>query len=71
MKLELMRVNIRRVIALARVCHADLTLQRIMPIPLYFSIFQRGTNWADGGNGVNQCPISPSALFYYSSDITR
>jgi hypothetical protein len=28
-------------------------------------MFQKGTNWADGGAFVNQCPIAPGAYIYF------
>ncbi|KAH8101261.1 laccase 1 [Cristinia sonorae] len=31
----------------------------------WHGFFQRGTNWADGGAFVNQCPISPGESFLY------
>ncbi|KAG2014957.1 laccase 5 [Coprinopsis cinerea AmutBmut pab1-1] len=31
----------------------------------WHGLFQRGTNWADGAEGVNQCPISPERSFLY------
>nr|AAD30964.1 laccase 1 precursor [Coprinopsis cinerea]AAR01241.1 laccase 1 [Coprinopsis cinerea]DAA04506.1 TPA_exp: laccase 1 [Coprinopsis cinerea okayama7\ len=31
----------------------------------WHGLFQRGTNWADGADGVNQCPISPGHAFLY------
>ncbi|EAU92090.2 laccase 7 [Coprinopsis cinerea okayama7 len=31
----------------------------------WHGLFQRGTNWADGAEGVNQCPIAPERSFLY------
>nr|CDJ79885.1 benzenediol:oxygen oxidoreductase [Coprinus comatus] len=42
----------------------DSTMQRVSSIH-WHGLSQRGTNWADGGSGVNQCPISPNHSFEY------
>lgn len=31
----------------------------------FHGIFQNGTNWMDGANGVTQCPIAPGGRFQY------
>ncbi len=31
----------------------------------WHGIFQKYTNWADGADGVNQCPIIPGEKFLY------
>ena len=37
----------------------------------WHGIFQKTTNWADGGAFVNQCPIVPSHNFTYTFDTTE
>nr|CDJ79884.1 benzenediol:oxygen oxidoreductase [Coprinus comatus] len=43
----------------------DPTMQRAASVH-WHGLSQRGTNWADGATGVNQCPISPNHSFEYT-----
>lgn len=36
----------------------------------FHGIYQNGTNWMDGTNGVTQCPIAPSQHFQYRFTVT-
>ena len=35
----------------------------------WHGLFQKGSSWADGPTGVNQCPITPNNSFLYQFDI--
>lgn len=44
----------------------DVDNQSINATSIHFhGIFQNGTNWMDGTNGVTQCPIAPKGKFQY------
>jgi len=44
----------------------DIDNQSINATSIHFhGIFQNGTNWMDGTNGVTQCPIAPKGKFQY------
>jgi iron transport multicopper oxidase len=42
----------------------DTTMLRTTSVH-WHGFFQKGTNWADGGAGVSQCPITPGSSFEY------
>lgn len=56
-------------LALAWVRYLHDTL-RLLLADRMTSLFQRGTNWADGGDGVNQCPIA-SGKHLFPNDFSR
>ncbi|KAG5715328.1 hypothetical protein E4T56_gene14239, partial [Termitomyces sp. T112] len=35
----------------------------------WHGLFQKGSSWADGPAGVNQCPITPNNSFLYDFDV--
>jgi FtsP/CotA-like multicopper oxidase with cupredoxin domain len=44
----------------------DVDNQSVNATSIHFhGIFQNGTNWMDGTNGVTQCPIAPKGKFQY------
>jgi hypothetical protein len=44
----------------------DVDNQSVNATSIHFhGIFQNGTNWMDGANGVTQCPIAPGGRFRY------
>jgi FtsP/CotA-like multicopper oxidase with cupredoxin domain len=44
----------------------DVDNQSVNSTSIHFhGIFQNGTNWMDGTNGVTQCPIAPKGKFQY------
>ncbi len=49
----------------------DVDNQSINATSIHFhGIFQNGTNWMDGTNGVTQCPIAPKGRFQYKFTVT-
>ncbi len=36
----------------------------------WHGLFQHGTNWADGADSVNQCPIVPGENFLYDFPVS-
>lgn len=49
----------------------DVDNQSVNATSLHFhGIFQNGTNWMDGTNGVTQCPIAPKGKFQYKFTVT-
>jgi hypothetical protein len=49
----------------------DVDNQSVNATSIHFhGIFQNGTNWMDGTNGVTQCPIAPKGRFQYKFTVT-
>jgi FtsP/CotA-like multicopper oxidase with cupredoxin domain len=48
----------------------DIDNQSVNSTSFHFhGIFQNGTNWMDGTNGVTQCPIAPKGKFQYKFNV--